>query len=571
MDVVGYARLVEEDELGAVRAVQRMPDKIIRPALNEYDGRLVKTMGDGFLAEFSSPERAFCAAIAIQEKSLEVARHVARGRRIVLRIGAHLGDVLVEGEDILGEGVNIAARLETLANAGGIAASTTFVQAIPSELANLLNEDGEHRVKNISRPIVLWRWHSKQAHVELPQESVSRPPNIAVLPFINRSSDPEHSFFADGLAEDIITALQHMARLPVVAAASSLSVDRTLKLEDVSRLLGARYIVKGSVRILGPRVRVTVELVEGYSAHCLWSDKYDRAFEDVFDIQDDITLRVVTALDAELVEGEINRVRQQRPENLGAWEHYLRGMSFLRNLKSQNLGKAQREFQAAINIEPDYGEAWAALAWAYLKEFGFGASENREEALEKGYEAAQKGVALANDSPFAHYSMSTAHVWRGDKELSLKELEYTLQLNPYFTRARLALYNRRELADPSVGLEAAEELRKALALSPREPDRAFYYWSIARISLVGGEYIEALDWADRALSVQPNNPLFLHRRAICLAALDRVEEAEKALAECESLSPGFVEEQRDWRPYEDEERNQKLFAGFRRNRIAGWQ
>jgi tetratricopeptide (TPR) repeat protein len=167
--------------------------------------------------------------------------------------------------------------------------------------------------------------------------------------------------------------------------------------------------------------------------------------------------------------------------------------------------------------------------------------------------------------------MSTAHVWRGEKELSLKELEHAIELNPYFTRAKLALYNRRELANPAVGLEAAEGLRKTLALSPREPDRAFYFWAIARISLVHGQYLEALDWADRALSVQPKNPMNLFRRALCLAALDRVDEAKQMLAECEARSPGFVEKQRDWRPYDKSDfRNDELFSGFRRHGLAGW-
>ena len=571
MDVVGYARLVEEDELGTVRSVQRLRDNIVRPALTNYDGRLVKTMGDGFLAEFSSPDLALQAALEIQENVLQAATQISPKRSIVLRTGAHLGDVIVEGEDILGEGVNLAARLETLAKPGGIACSAMFVDALGADLAARLTEDGQHKVKNISRPIKVWRWTSDRYNIDLPEENTSRPPTIAVLPFVSRSADDDQAFFAEGLAEDIISALQNMARFPVVSGASSLSLDPHQKLEDVSRLLGARYVVKGSVRRASGRIRVTVELVETGTAQSLWSEKYDRAFEDVFDIQDDITQRVVTALDAELVEGEINRLRKTRPDDLGAWERYLRGMSYLRNLRGQDLVRAQEEFLAAIEIDPDYGEAWAALAWSYLKEYGFNTFQKSEELLNKGYEAAVKGVELADHSPFAHYSMSTAHVWRGEKELSLKELEYAIRLNPYFTRAKLALYNRRELADPSIGLEAAEELRKALALSPREPDRQFYFWAIARINLVGAAYLEALDWADRALSVQPTNPGFLFRRALCLAALDRVDEANETLAECEVQSPGFVEKQRDWRPYDKTDaRNDDVYVGFRKHGLAGW-
>ncbi|MGI9370975.1 MAG: tetratricopeptide repeat protein, partial [Hyphomicrobiales bacterium] len=284
-----------------------------------------------------------------------------------------------------------------------------------------------------------------------------------------------------------------------------------------------------------------------------------------------ITLRVVTALDAELVEGEIGRLSKQRPEQLSAWECYLRGMSYLRNASNDDLQKAQHEFLAATEIEPSYGEAWASLAWAYLKEYGFGLSENPDVALQKGFEAAKKGVALAGKSPFTHYSMSTAYVWRGEMDLSLKELEHAIQLNPYFTRAKIAYYNRQELSDPSIGLEAAEEIRKALTLSPREPDRAFYFWAIARINLVAGEFLDALDWADRAVSVRPDDPNMVYRRAICLASLDHVDEAKKALETCDELSPGSIERLRDWRPYDDIERNDKVFLGFQRHRLMGWQ
>lgn len=571
MDVVGYARLIEDDELGTIRAVRRLRDDIVRPILGSRDGRLVKTMGDGFLAEFASPDSAFRAALEIQELSLDLAQQIPVRRRIVLRTGAHVGDVIVEGEDILGDGVNVAARLEGLAQPGGIACSSAFANSLSLVLTEQLTEDSEHKVKNISRPIKVWRWKSEKNNIDFPEDVRAKPPTIAVLPFLSRSSEDDQSFFAEGLSEDIITALQHMARLPVVAAASSLSIDPNLKLEDVSRLLGARYVVKGSVRRAGSRVRVTVELIEAETAQSIWSEQYDRSLEDIFAIQDDITLRVVTALDAELIEGEISRLRQKRPDNLGAWGRYLRGMACLRNLRGQELRQAQKEFLAAIEIEPDYGEAWAGLAWSYLKEYGFNTFQKSEALLTKGYEAAIKGVELADNSPFAHYSMSTAHVWRGEKELSLKELEHAIQLNPFFTRAKLALYNRRELADPMIGQEAAEELRRALALSPREPDRQFYFWAIARINLVEGQYLEALDWADRALSVQPNNPIFLFRRALCLAALDRVKEAERMLADCEMHTPGFVEKQRDWRPYDEQDtRNNRVFLGFQRHGLAGW-
>jgi class 3 adenylate cyclase/tetratricopeptide (TPR) repeat protein len=571
LDVVGYSNLTEQDELGTVRAVRRLRSEILGPALSATGGRLVKTMGDGFLAEFTSPDAALTAAMDIQDQTIAAAAELPPGQRMILRIGAHVGDVIVDDEDILGDGVNIAARLETLAHPGGIAASGSFARALTPGLTARLSDDGEHRVKNITRPLHVWRWQAEglegQVAVAPP---VARPPTVAVLPFANRSPDKEQAYFAEGLAEDIVSALQHMARLPVVSAASSLSLDPDLALQDKARVLGARYLVQGAVRRAGQNVRVIVELIEGDSGHSLWSEKYDRAFDDVFEIQDDITLRVVTALDAELVEGEIDRVRRQRPDQPGAWEHYLRGTAHLRNPNVENLLQAQNEFKAALAIDPGYGEAWSSLGWAYLKEFGFGLSDDPQAILQKGYEATMKGVELSDKSPFAHYALSTAYVWRKERELSLKELEQAIRLNPWYTRARVALLNRRELSDPSLGIETAEELRKALALSPREPDRGFYFWSIARIYLVAGEALEALDWADRAVSVRPSDPNMLFRRAICLAALDRVEDARAALEASEALTPGFLESRLSWRPYEDA-RDDILFAGLRRHRLGGWQ
>ncbi len=564
MDVVGYSQLIEADELGTVRAVRSLRNRIILPALEASGGRLVKTMGDGFLAEFGTADAAMTSALEIQNACVEQARAAPADRRLFLRMGAHIGNVIIEGEDILGDGVNIAARLEGLAHPSGIAASSEFAHALQKGLVAHLDQDGQHTVKNISRSLTVWRWAADRElqHTE-PNQSFS-PPTVAVLAFLDHAPDPDQSFFAEGLAEDIISALQHMGRLPVIASASSLIIDPALSPQDAARVLGARYLVKGTVRRAGKRIRVTVELIEGDTGHSLWSEKYDRDFKDLFGIQDDITLRVVTALDVELVEGEIDRLRQQRPRHLGAWELYLRGMANLRNAALQDLKEAQRDFCAAIDIEPDYGEAWAALGWAYLKEYGFGLSKNRDTALENGFDAARKALSLSKKSPFAHYVMSTAYVWRGEKELSLNELEHAIRLNPYFTRAKVAYHNRKELADPSQGLEAAEEIRKALALSPREPDRAFYFWSIARINLVAGEAFDALDWADRAVSTRPTDANMVYRRAICLAALDRVDDASKALVTCEQLSPGSVARLSKWCPYEDE-RDDILFSGLVRH------
>ncbi|MEE8274132.1 MAG: tetratricopeptide repeat protein [Alphaproteobacteria bacterium] len=568
-DVVGYSRLMGEDETGTLARLKAHREELIDPEIARHHGRIVKLMGDGALVEFASVVDAVECAVVIQKAMAVRNAEVPEGLRIEFRIGINLGDVIIEDEDIYGDGVNIAARLEGLADGGGVVVSGSVHDLIQGKLALAFEDGSTHEVKNIARPIQIWRW--------LPVPSVSEEkraaetnrltpdkPSIAVLPFENLSGDPDQEYFADGLTEDIITALSYTRSIPVIARNSSFSYKgQSVNIQEAAKALNAKYLLEGSVRKAGNRFRVTVQLIDGESGHHVWANKYDRPLDDVFDIQDEITLRVVIALQPELAEAEFRKQKTKRTESLTAWDHFLRGMSYLQKDSCEDNAQARAYFQNAADIDPSYGEAWAGLGWSHLRDFDFKCTGDLQASLDMGLEAALKGVKLDDASAFTHYVLSTAYVWREELSLSLIELKQTLELNPYFARAHLALGNRMDLAGQSE--EGIAGMKRALELNPRDPERHLYMSYLSRALAVQGEFDEAFIWAENAVGLRSDNPDMQYRLAVCLAHLDRVEDARAALDSCERLRPGFVTQRESWHPYNDDERNRRFFAGMKRH------
>lgn len=567
LDMVGYSRLVGLDETGTIERQKACRRELIEPAIERHGGRVVQTAGDGLLAEFASAVAAVVCAADIQRAVAEREAATPDDRRLSFRIGVNLGDIVEDGSDVLGDGVNIAARLEALAEPGGIAISGAVHTEVRDRLDLALADAGERTVKNIRHPVRVWRWKPEAAAAGgatgTPSRAFDRPA-IAVLPFDNLSGDPDQEYFADGLAEDLITAFSCMHNLPVIARNSSFSYKgQNVRIHEAARELGARYLLEGSVRKAGGRVRVTVQLIDGETGHHIWAKKYDRSLDDIFQIQDDITLRVASAVEVEVSEAELRRQGAKRPESLTAWDLYLRGMAHLQHRRCDAFKRARDEFEAAIALEPDYGEAWAGLGWSHLKDHDLKCTDDPAASLAAGYEAARKAVALDEASPVAHYVLSTAHVWREELPQSFRALERLLELNPYFAHAHLALGNRRDLAGESE--EGIAGMRRALELNPRDPSRGQYMLFLARALTVRGEHGEAVGWVEAAAQLDPGNPDVHYRHAVCLANLDRVEEARAALARCAELRPDFIEKRRSWRPYNDETRNERFFAGMRRH------
>ena len=568
-DVVGYSGLMEADEKGTLTALKAHRQELIDPQIAGHNGRIVKLMGDGALVEFASVVDAVECAVEIQRAMAERNANIADNRHIQFRIGVHLGDVIVEGEDIYGDGVNIAARLEGLAEPGGVCISQQAYDQVETKL-NLSYEDlGKQQVKNIARPVHVYRIAIDRSVSAAPSpttETLSLPdkPSIAVLPFTNMSGDPEQDYFADGLTEDIITALSHWRSFPVIARNSTFTYKgRAVGVHQVADELGARYVLEGSVRRAGSRIRVSTQLIDAETEHHVWAAKFDRAMDDIFEIQDEITEKIVATIEPELARAESKKAVFKRPENLTAWDCYLRGMAYIYKETCEDNGPAKAMFQRALDLDPNYGEAWAGLAWSHLRDFALACTESKDQSLAKGFAAALKAVELDDGSSIARFVLGTAYVWAEKLELGIMEVEKALELNPFNAHAQMGLGNRLDLIGRTT--EGIAQMERSLKLNPRDPACPGYMAFLSRAYVSAGGYETALQWAQKAVSLRPENPDFHYRLAVCLAHLDRSDEARSALEECDRLQRGFVVKRTSWRPYPDAERNEQFFAGLQRH------
>lgn len=566
-DVAGYSRLTGEDEDATHRRLSEYLD-LISTIVERHRGRVMHYAGDAVLAKFEAIIDALSGAVAVQSELRDRNADLSDDRKIEFRIGVNLGDVIEDRGDIYGDGVNVAARLEGLAEPGGICISGAVFDAIGSKLSFDCHFMGEQNVKNISQPVRAYRvnWSKKS----VPTASATRAPPaaraVAVLPFANISGDPEQEYFSDGLTEDIITALSYWRAFPVIARNSTFTYKgESVRVQEVAEELGAQYVLEGSVRTAGKRIRVTAQLIDGTTGHHVWAEKYDRALDDVFDLQDEITEKIVATVQPALVKAELERSSAARPDSLRAWDYFLRGTALLHKHSIEDNSAARELFQKAIDLEPDYGEAWAGLGWGYLRDIRLRGLEARRSSIENGFKAAKKAVDLDDSSAFARYVLATAYVWAEDLKLGIAQIEKCLELNPYSAHAHMALGNRLDLAGRTD--EGIEKMERSLQLNPRDPSVPEYMAYLARAYTSKGDYETAVDWIERAVNLRPEDANLQYRLAISLANLDRVDEARGALAKCEKLQPGWLSEHSYWQPYADEDRNERFFAGMKRHAL----
>ena len=333
-------------------------------------------------------------------------------------------------------------------------------------------------------------------------------------------------------------------------------------MQQVAEELGARYVLEGGIRKAGQRLRITAQLVDAETGHHVWAGKFDRTIDDIFDIQDEITQKIVATIQPELAHAELEKAAVKRPENLTAWDLVLRGMAHLNRQTCDDYGMAQEIFQGAINLDPDYSDAWAGLGWSYLRGLEFCGVDERKELKEKGMEAAKRAVELDDRSSIAHYVLGTAYVWAEQFQTGISEVEISLHLNPDNAQAHMGLGNRLDLIGRTS--EGIAKMEQGLQLSPRDPNCPTCMAFLSRAHLGLDQPDKALAWIEHAVILRPDNPDLRYRQAVCLANLDRVEEAKKALDECERLQPGFLAKREHWQPYADDERNQRFFAGLSR-------
>ncbi len=526
-DVVGYSRMIAADETATLNRLRVLRREIVEPLAAENGGRIFKTTGDGLLAEFPSTVQALRCAIAVQER--------LRDGEMQLRIGLHQGDVVVDGDDLLGDGVNIAARIEPLAEPGGICISGRVREDAAGKIALDVEDIGEPELKNIAQRHRVFRVRLDQP--ERPALALPDKPSIAVLPFQNMSGDPEQEYFADGMVEEIITGLSRVRSFFVIARNSSFAYKgKSPDVRQVGRELGVRYVLEGSVRKAGHRVRITGQLVDATSGAHLWADRFDSALEDIFELQDRVTASVIGAIEPRLEQAEIERIKRKPTANLDAYDYFLRGSESVYRWTDEAIEEGLRLLYRAIELDPDFAAPYALATFCYCGRTNTGTVINREQEIVETTRLAQRAVQLGKDDAFAFCwaGFSLARVV-GKLDDGAAFIDRALALNPNLARAwNLSGWVRIWLGEPDI---AIEHLARAMRLSPL--DRAFHAMQAATAAahFHADRYDEASAWAEKALRENPLNADAEYYLAASNALAGRLESAQQTMARLLQISP----------------------------------
>lgn len=538
-DVKGYSRLMEEDEEGTIRILKAYME-VISEFIQQHRGRVVTTGGDSVLAEFASVVDAVRCAVGIQEELKERNKDIAENRRMEFRIGVNLGDVVEEDDTILGDGVNIASRLEGLSEAGGICISGSVYDQIENKLDLRYAFLGEQKVKNISRPVRVYRVLTG-SEIDLPKVSkvsdLPEKPSIGVLPFVNMSGDPEQEYFSDGITEEIITGLSKVPRLIVIARNSTfIYKGKPVKVQQVRQELGVRYVLEGSVRRAGDRVRITVQLVDATTGHHLWAERYDRSLKDIFAIQDEVTVNVMRAMQLELIEGKqacewIKRGSQK----IEAYEKGMKGMALFRLFSPEGNIQAKEIFEECIALDPGYPGPYVMLAWTYLNAVYNGWSRSPKEAITQALELAQRAIALDSSQADAFSLMGNISLLANNYEKAITEGERAVALNPNGADSHVWLAMILTSADKPD--DAIPLIQKALRLNPFPPN--WYFLSLGNAYFLLGEYNQAIEAYTKALQQSPDFLLAYIGLAASFGAVNRAEDANGAASRILKIDPNF--------------------------------
>ncbi len=538
-DVVGYSRLMGEDEAGTVDALRTHREELIEPKIAEHEGRIVKLMGDGLLAEFPSAVEAVQCAVEIQHTIGERNTDVPDDRRITYRVGINIGDIIVEGEDIYGDGVNVAARLEGLAEPGGICVSRTVVDHVKGKVDLDFQDMGERQVKNISEPVrvylvVLERPPGGPAPGREEDLVLPDKPSIAVLPFVNMSGDLEQEYFVDGISEDIITTLSKIPDLFVISRNSTFTYKGTaIDVKQVAQELGVRYVVEGSVRKAGQRVRITAQLIDATTGHHRWAERYDRDLSDIFALQDEMTREIVTAVDVELTEGEQIRVWRESAGDMAAYEHFAKGRDHFSRFTPKAIAQAQQEFEKALSLNPQFAAAHAFVGWNHAVA-GVWWSEDRDEAFGAARAAVDRALSLDDTLADAHVARAFVDLYSGEHARAERIADKAATLNPNSADSHNVLAMVRSFSGKSDGALVAA--RHARRLSPRTP---YILLELGRAFCLLERYDEAMEPLIRLIA---DRPYWLTARALLIVVFigaGRVEMAKQHSAEVLRTSPDF--------------------------------
>jgi TolB-like protein/class 3 adenylate cyclase len=536
-DVVGYSRLVESNEARTLAALKQRRVEILQPLVDAHKGRIVKFMGDGVLMEFISAVSAVKCAVEIQSAMAAANAPASAEERIVLRIGINLGDVVVEGDDILGDGVNIAARLEAMAEPGGICISDSIYRQIQGKIDFPAEDLGEQSLKNIATPVRVYRIGGQNRPAR-PALVLPDRPSIAVLPFQNMSGDVEQDYFADGIVEDVITALSRMRWLFVIARNSSFAYKgRAVDIKQVGRELGVRYVLEGSVRKSGNRVRITGQLIDTSTAAHLWADRFDGQLEDVFELQDRITGSVVGAIAPKLEEAELERSRRKPTENLDAYDHYLRGMANVHLWTLEGNRDALAHFYKAIDLDPKFATAYGMAARCYSQRKAMGWVIDAAHDIAETARLAKRAVELGPDDALALSASGIALAFvvgnyaEGD---ALTDLALTHNRNLAWAWL-FGGWTKLWVGEFETGIE---RVRHAMRLSPNDPQIFIMQDAMVAAEFCLGRYAEALQWAAKALRGRPL-PLTEYFAVSSSAHVGRLEEARERMNQILRTNPAL--------------------------------
>ena len=561
-DVVGYSRLMGRDESGTVARLRRVRTERLEPVLARRGGRVVKLTGDGALIEFTSAVEALSVAIEFQQAMAESEADRPETDRLVFRVGVHLGDVIVDGDDLYGDGVNVAARLEAEAPAGGIVASSAVHEVASGRLKATFDDLGRLALKNIERPVQAYtvRWQAD----EWPRESsVASPsltpvpsppdtplrlpdkPSIAVLPFQNMSGDPEQEYFADGLVEDIITGLSYIRWLFVIARNSSfIYKGKPVDIKLVGRELGVRYVLEGSVRKGGNRVRITAQLIDTVSGAHVWVERYDRDLSDIFAVQDELTATVAGLIEPALAQAEQQRAMRKPPDRLDAWEAYRRGLWHFHKYALEENQKAIGFFRRAIALDPQFAPGHHGYALAMQWDIWHFSQRPLDEVQGIPRAEARTAVALDDRDAMAHSVLAHMMMWGGEWEAAIAQARTGVALNPNsafvisMLGCTLCFGGHRD--------EAIERLHQAMRASPHDPLTWLWTLWLAAAQLFAGQYEPALEAMHQLARLRPEYPPLL--KIACLAHMGRLEEAQSALAGIPAESMAQFRRLADHRP-----------------------
>jgi adenylate cyclase len=555
-DVAGYSRLIGVDEEGTLQSLMAHRRELIDPQIAEHQGRIVKTTGDGLLVEFASPVKAVRCAIEVQQGMAGRNARLPPERRIELRIGINLGDVVVEEGDIYGDGVNVAARLEGIAEPGAVYLSRVVRDLVRDQPDISLEDLGERALKNIAKPVRVFRIGapgarpaSGAAPALAPVPAPGQPaapampdkPSIAVLPFANMSGDAEQEFFSDGMTEDLITDLSQVSGLFVIARNSSFAYKgRSVKVQEIGRDLGVRFVLEGSIRKAGNRVRITAQLIDAGNGGHLWAERFDRDLTDIFATQDEVVEKIVAALAVKLTRGEERMLRRRPTESLEAYETWLRARSLLgRGDRAANL-EARDWYRRAIEIDPAFAAPHAGLALAMIADYVSGWGADPATAFDEAERWARRAVELGEQEPVSHMALANVLIWRRDLDGALKECARMLELDPNFAQGHGA--TGMALMYAGRPAEALACFATAMRLDPLYPSIMLHFLGQAHFSL--GDYEAAAGTLRERIARSPSTDASRMMLAASYGHLGRLDDARAAWAELLKVNPEFSLAQR---------------------------